>query len=198
METIMKYVLATAAALAAAVIARPAAAEVIDAKFLGQVATQTNTSFAVGSAIDGEFVYDTATSRYLSFVVGGQSVAPGFLSSATITPDLYSAIYQAQLSPVPLPGSRNSTFTVDLEGQHPWPSNNALALLTDASQLATNLDRSLSNFGYYNANGDGTDVHSLSATLSALQVSAVPEPGTAALMLVGLAAAARRLGRRRA
>ena len=194
----MKHILATAAALAAAAIAGPAAADIIDAKFSGQVATQTNTSFAVGSAISGEFLYDTATSRYLSFVVGGQSVAPGFLSTAAITPDLYSAIYEAQLSPVPLPGVRNSTFTVDLEGQNPWPSNDAFALLTNASQLATNLDRSLSTFGYYNANGDGTDVHSLSATLSAFQVSAVPEPGTAALMLVGLAAAARRIGRRKA
>lgn len=194
----MKHILATSLALATVAISGPVAADVIDAKFSGLVAAQANTSFATGSAINGEFVYDTATSRYLSFVIGGQSVAPGFLSTATLTPDLYSAIYQAQLSPVPLPGTRNSTFTVDLEGQNPWPSNNALALLTNTSLLANNLDRSLSNFGYYNANADGTDVHSVNATLSAFQVSAVPEPGTAVLMLVSLAAIARRIGRRKA
>ena len=194
----MKHIFATAVAVAAAAIAGSASADVIDAKFSGQVATQTNTSFAVGAAINGEFLYDTVSSHYLSFVIGGQSVLPGFLSTATITPDLYSAIYQAQLSPVPLPGTRNSTFTVDLEGQNPWPSNNALALLTNAGQLATNLDRIFSNFGYYNANSDGTDVHALSATLAAFQVSAVPEPSTVALMLVGLAAAARRVRNRNA
>src|SRR5450631_404347 len=117
MDNTMKHLLITAAALAAIAATQPAAADVIDAKFSGLVATQVNTSFAVGAEITGEFVYDTATSRYLSFAVGGQSVAPGYLSTATITPDLFSAIYQAQLSPVPLPGSRNSTFTVDLEGQ---------------------------------------------------------------------------------
>jgi hypothetical protein len=198
MDNTMKHLLITAAAVAAIAAFQPAAADVIDAKFSGLVATQVNTSFAVGAAITGEFVYDTAASRYLSFTVGGQSVAPGYLSTATITPDLFSAIYQAQLSPVPLPGTRNSTFAVDLEGQGPWTSNNALALLSNAGQLATNLDTALSNFGYYSANGDGTDVHSLSATLSAFQVSAVPEPGTTALMLIGLAATARRIGRRKA
>lgn len=191
----MKHLLVTAAALAAISATQSAAADVIDARFSGLVASQLNTSFSVGAAIGGEFLYDTSTSRYLSFVVGGQSIAPGFVSTATMTPDLYSAIYQVQLSPVPLPGTRNSTFTVDLEGQNPWPSNNALGLLSNAGQFATNLDTSLSNFGYYNANGDGTDVHSLSATLSSFQVSAVPEPGTAALMLVGLVAAARRFRR---
>jgi len=195
MESTMKHLLVAAAALAAIAATQSAAADVIDARFLGLVASQLNTSFSVGAAIAGEFLYDTSTSRYLSFVVGGQSIAPGFVSTATMTPDLYSAIYQVQLSPVPLPGTRNSTFTVDLEGQNPWPSNNALGLLSNAGQLATNLDTSLSNFGYYNANGDGTDVHSLNATLSSFQVSAVPEPGTAALMLVGLVAAARRLRR---
>lgn len=67
--------------------------------------------------------------------------------------------------------------------------------MTCRSQLASNLDTTLSNFGFYNAAADGTDVHSLSATLSAFQVSAVPEPGMAVLMLVGLAATARRVRR---
>ena len=159
------------------------------------MASQTSTSFAVGAAVSGEFVYDTAASRYLSFVVGGQSVAAGFASMASITPDLYSAIYHAQLSPVPVPGTRNSTFTVDLEGQNPWPSNDALALFLNTAQLTSNLDRTLSSFGFYNAAADGTDVHSLSATLSSFQVAAVPEPSAAVLVLVGVAAAARRLRR---
>ena len=182
-----------AAALAGAAAAMPAAATVIDAKFSGTVASQTSTSFAVGAAISGEFLYDTAAAQYLSFVIGGQSVASGFASTAAVTPDRYSAIYQAQLSPVPLPGTRNDTFTVDLEGQNPWPSNDAVALLTNGSQLASNLDTTLSSFGFYDAAANGTDVHSLNATLSTVQIAAVPEPSTAVLLLLGVAAVARRL-----
>ena len=191
----MKHVHVAVAALVAFGAAQPAAATVIDAKFSGTVESQTSTSFAVGAAVSGEFVYDTAASRYLSLVVGGQSVAAGFASMAAVTPDLYSAIYQAQLSPVPLPGTRNSTFTVDLEGQNPWPSNDAVALLLNTAQLASNLDRTLSGFGFYDAAADGTDVHSLSATVSSLQIAAVPEPSAVVLMLAGMAAAARRLRR---
>lgn len=183
----MKRLLKLAVAVAAVATSLSVHASVIDAKFSGTVASQVNTSFAVGTPISGEFFYDTFAGRYLSFMVGGQSVAPGYSSSASITPDQYSAIYQAQLSPV-LGGAVNSTFAVDLEGLSPWPFRDPMALLLDAGQLAANLDTSLSNFGFYTANADGTGVRSLNAMLTGIRVSAVPEPGTAVLLLVGVAA----------
>lgn len=183
----MKRLLKLAVAIAAVATSLSAHASVIDAKFSGTVGSQVNTSFAVGTPISGEFSYDTFAGRYLSFMVGGESVAPGYSSLASITPDQYSAIYQAQLSPV-LGGTVNSTFAVDLEGLSPWPFWDPMALLLDAGQLATNLDTSLSNFGFYTANADGTGVRSLNAMLTGFRVTAVPEPGTAALLLVGVAA----------
>lgn len=191
----MKRLLTLAVAVAAFATTLSAHASIIDAKFSGTVGSQTNTSFSVGAAIAGEFVYDTFIAKYLSFTVGGQSVAPGYASSASITPDLYSAIYQAQLSPV-LGGTINSTYTVDLEGLSPWPSNDAVALLTNATQLATNLDTGLSSFGFYTANADGTGVRSVNAMLTNIRVSAVPEPSSVALFLVGIAAVGLRRARR--
>lgn len=190
----MKRLLKLAACVVAVATTLSAQADVIDAKFSGTVASQTNTTFAVGAAIAGRFVYDSYTDRYLSFTVGSQSVAPGYASSADITPDLYSAIYQAQVSPVQ-GGTFNRTFSLDLEGLSRWPSNNAVALLTNAVQLATNLDTASSSFGYYTANADGTGVRSVNATLTGIQVSAVPEPSSMALLLVGVAAVGLRRAR---
>src|SRR5262249_61623280 len=51
--------------------------------------------------------------------------------------------------------------------------------------LAANLDKSLSSFGFYSGNSNGTDVHSLTASLTSIQ--AVPEPASLALSLGGLA-----------
>lgn len=194
----MKRLLNFAAAVAAIAATLPAHATLIDAKFSGTVGSQTNTSFMVGAAIVGEFVYDTVVAKYLSFTIGGQSVAPGYTSSASITPDLYSAIYQAQVSPVQQGGAINSTFTVDLEGLNPWPFNNAVALLLNAGQLASNLDTGLSSFGFYTANANGTGVRSVSALLTGIQVSAsaVPEPSSAALLLIGFTAIGLRRFRR--
>ena len=192
-------------ALAGAVlgtVAAPARAVVLDATFSGRVQSQTGTSFAVGSTLAGEFLYDTVAARFLTFTVGGQSVAPGFASTAALTPDLYTALYQAQVSPVAQPGSANSTFVVDLEAANqPWAATSAVALLSDASQLAANLDRTASSFGYYLANADGSNVRSVSASIGALQVTApVPEPTSVAMLLAGLAlvggAAGGRRGRR--
>lgn len=163
-------------------------ADVINAKFSGTVSTQINSGLSVGTAVSGAFAYDTVASRYLTFTIAGQSVAAGFASAADVTPDLYSAIYEAQVSPLQQGGTLNSTFALDLEGLNPWSSNNALALLTNAAQLAANLDAASSSFGYFTANSDGTNVRALNATLTGLQVIAVPEPSTAALLLAGIAA----------
>lgn len=170
-------------------------ASIIDARFSGTVSDQVNTTLAVGAAISGEFFYDTAIRRYLSFTIGGQSAAPGYVSSASVTPDLYSAIYQAQVSPLN-GGSTNSTFFVDLEGIDPWPSNNAALVLLNTAQLATNLDTAFSTFGFFTGNPDGTSVRSLNAAIAAIQVTAIPEPGSAALLLIGATALCLRRARR--
>ena len=193
----MKHLLTLSFAAAAAFGAVSAHAAILDATFSGTVATQSGTTFATGAAINGEFVFDTVSASFLSFNVGGQSVAPDFTSTAAVTPDRYSAIYRAQVSPV-LGGDRNSSFNVDLEGLAPWSSDDAVALLSNAAQLSSNLDTAFSSFGFYMANSDGTDVHSLNASLTGLQVSAVPEPASALLLvfgIVGLAVFRRQLPR---
>ena len=84
-------------------------------------------------------------------------------------------------------GDLNSTFSLDLEALNtPWTAANAVALLTSA-QLATNLDTTLSTFTYYMANSNGTNIHSVTAMLTGIQVSAVPEPSSVALLLAGVA-----------
>ncbi len=177
-----------ATALTAAISAPPAHADVLDATFSGTVSTQSGTAFVVGAAIGGEFTYDTDTGRFLSFEVGGRAVAPGYASSAAITPDLFSAIYQAQVTPVGQPGASNSTFSLDLESLAGWPSQDAVALLTDASQLATNLDATSSGFGFYTGSAGGGGVQAVTATLGTLAVTAVPEPETIAMLLCALGA----------
>lgn len=174
--------------LIAALGASPVRAAVLDATFSGTVASQAGTSFAVGNAISGEFTYSTDLNTFLTFVVGGNSVAPGYGSSAAITPDQFSALYRAQLSPVQQGGTLNSTFTVDLEGLSPWPTTNAVALLTNASALAGNLDTIIdpndfipSTFGFVTGNSDGSNVRRVSANLASIQV-AVPEPASLALL----------------
>jgi hypothetical protein len=71
-------------------VSSAASANVIDARFDGTVNSQANTTFAVGSAIAGEFIYDTSLGHFLMFTIGGQLVAPGFISTASVTPDLFS------------------------------------------------------------------------------------------------------------
>jgi len=182
----MKSFALLAVALAAAALTHSARADVLDVKVTGIVDAQIDSGLAVGDAVIGEFVFDTASLKFSSFTVGGRSVAPGFTSAADITPDLYSALYKAQVSPVQ-GGTQNSTFAVDLESLTGWPSNVATALLSNASQLATNLDTTFSSFGYYVANADGTGVHRLDAVLGAIQVSVVPEPTSTTLLLAGMA-----------
>ena len=168
---------------AAAVSPLPASATPIDVKFMGIVQSQIDSGFAVNSQVSGEFIFDTVTANL--FTIGGRSIAPGYVWSASVTPDLTSAIFQAQISPVlPGGGTVNSTFTVDLEALIKWPSSDPFALLAP-DVLAANLDRSLSGFSFYIANADGTGIHSLNASLSSIQ--ALPEPASMALCLAGLA-----------
>ena len=190
-------ILAIAATVAAAVtpaLAADAPGEVLDVTFSG-IVTQTvgGTGYAVGATVSGEFVYSTTTSSYDFFAIGGQSIAPGFDSSALITPPLTDAIYQAQISPVATGGTINNTFNVDLSSLGTWPSSDdAVKLLTDTNQLATNLDTVTnpltafpSTLSYYLADSSGTNVTSLTADLTAIS-TAVPEPTSFALLVTSL------------
>ena len=181
----MKNLCATVLTSAALATAASAHAAVVDVKFSGTVQSQIGTGLALNSPINGEFVYDTALSAYTLFTIGGQSVASGFASQADLSADMFTALYTAQLSPVAVGGDVNSSFSVDLEAlATPW-TGNAVTLLT-STQLTTNLDTKLSSFSYYTANSNGTNLKALTATLTGIQVSAVPEPASAALLLAGL------------
>ena len=170
--------------------ALPARAAILDVTFSGPVTTEQNAAFTVGQTISGEFLYRTDTNQYLSFTIGGTSIQPPYTSSANLAVDEYTALYQAQSSPVATGGSTNSTYTLDLEaiGVFPVTGNStadAVSLLTNTSQLATNLDPS-SDFGFYNATASGTNVTSVTAALTTLKV-AVPEPATLALIMTSIA-----------
>jgi hypothetical protein len=186
MEISMKTFSAIALAVAALGTTVSAHAVVIDATFTGTVQSQIGTNATLNSPISGEFKYDTVLAAYTMFTIGGQSVAAGFASQADMSPDKYTALYTAQLSPVAVGGDVNSTFSVDLEGIAPWASSGAVPLLTSA-ELATNLDTTLSTFTYYMANSNGTNLQTLTATLTGITVSAVPEPSAMALLLAGIA-----------
>jgi hypothetical protein len=178
----------SAIAIAAAALATPFAAQatVVDVTFSGLVQSEISSGSTVGSVITGEFIYDTTLAVFKMFSIGGESVAAGFASQADLSADRYSALYQAQLSPVAVGGDLNSSFNVDLEGLNGWTASDAGALLSSA-ELPLNLDKTLSSFGYYMANSNGSNITSLTASLTHLQVSTVPEPASIALLLAGIA-----------
>jgi hypothetical protein len=183
-----------AIAVWAAVSAAHASAETIySASFTGTVnQTEGATGESVGDTVSGEFDLNQTTGEFLDFTIDGQSVAPGFLSSAGIGPALFDAIYTAEVSPVSSGLPSNSSFSLDLSSLTTWPSTDtAYTLLTDTNQLATNLDTVNnplsafpSTFNYYTANADGTNVVSLSADLTSISATSTvtPEPGTFALL----------------
>jgi hypothetical protein len=198
----MKQLHILAAAVIALAAATPSHAVVVTANFGGTVTSQAGTTYAVGSSIHGAFTFDTAINEFLTFTIGTYSVASGFTSTATIIPDRTEALYRAQVSPL-LGGNVNSTFALDLESLTTWPSFDAIALLTNTSQLATNLDLASlpasafpSFFNFYSATAAGTNIQQLTADLSTI-TAAVPEPASLALVLAGGVAllGARRLSR---
>jgi hypothetical protein len=194
-NTLSVLAIATLSVLSAA----PAHASAIySVSFTGTVyQTQGATGQSVDSTVTGHFDLDSVTGSYLDFMIAGESVAAGYMSFAGIVPALTDAIYTAQLSPVALGTPSNSTFSLDLSSLSTWPSTDtAYTLLTDTIQLTTNLDTITnplsafpSTFDYYTANADGTNVVALSADLTSITATAVPEPASLALvapMLLGL------------
>jgi hypothetical protein len=185
----MLFVLAVVA-VAAAVPADAALIYAVD--FAGTVyQTQGSTGQVVGDSVTGHFDVDGTTNRFLDFTIAGRSVATGYLSFASIGPALTDAIYTAQVSPVALGTPSDSTFSLDLSSLSTWPSSDtAYTLLTDTSQLTTNLDTITnplsafpSTFSYYTANADGTNIVALAANLTSIQAAtAAPEPASLALV----------------
>ena len=181
------------AALAATV---PAHAAVYDVNLTGTVfQTQGATGQVVGNTVTGHFDLDSTTGAFLDFMIAGQSVAPGYLSSAIIVPAQTDALYTAQVSPVASGTLSNSTFSLDLSSLSTWPSTDtAYTLLTDTAQLTTNLDTVTnpssafpSTFNYYTASANGTNVVALNADLTSLAATAaVPEPADLALLASSL------------
>ena len=166
-------------ALVAAAAALPARADNLD------------VTFSNGTD-HGEFVYSTGANAFLWFNIDGRSIDSGFDSSASVTPDLYSAIYQAQISPVSMGGTVNETFVLDLEGLNPWPSADAIALLTNAS-LPGNLDTANSTINFYIDKGQGIDSNTPSSPNGVTSISTtIPEPSSLALAGLPLLALLRR------
>jgi hypothetical protein len=194
-----------AIAALATVTATPARAAILDVDFTGIVyQTQGATSHAIGDTVMGHFDLDDSTGNFLDFSVAGMSVAPGFQSSAAIVPAFTDAMYTAQVSPVSIGGTGNSSFSLDLSSLTTFPSTEtAFSLLTDATQLTTNLDTINnpasafpSTFDYYTAEANGTNIISLNANLTSISTTVLtPEPGGLALVafaLLGLGVCIRR------
>jgi hypothetical protein len=143
--------------------------------------------------VTGHFDLNSTTGSFLDFMIGGKSVATGYTSIASIDPARTDAIYTAQVSPVSSGMPSNSTFTLDLSSLTTWRSTDtAYTLLTDTTQLATNLDTINnplsafpSTFNYYTADATGANIVALAANLTSITATAAadaPEPASIALV----------------
>jgi hypothetical protein len=97
-----------------------------------------------------DLTINTTTESILGFTIQGYSIPAGFTSTITLDNGNYSAYYEAQLTVPEVGGDNlNYDFGLDLEALNtPFPSpsggtdpaGDAIALLTDTTQLETNLD----------------------------------------------------------
>lgn len=174
-----------ATAVLLSVAAAPAHAILINAAYTGAVTSQSNTSFAVGNTITGSFSYDTDLGDFPTFVIGTFTKPAG--AAPTLTNDGFTALYRSQVSAVLQPGGTNTTLAIELNGAFSTRSPTALLLQPN---LFASLD-STSSINYLRADAAGTPASTvrLTATLTGLTVTTVPEPASLALFataLVGL------------
>jgi len=169
----------------------PAHATVFSVSFSGVVADSTGaTGEAVGDIIAGSFNLNDGSGQFSSFSIAGKSAPAGSLANNGLS--FTDALYEDQLSPVSAWGNVNSTFKLDLSSLSEWPvgSDSIYALLTDSSQIPSNLDTSgdffTSTFGYYMSDAAGNNVVQLDADLTSLKVTASPEPASLALLATAL------------
>jgi hypothetical protein len=188
----MKRFLAICIALTVLSAAPPARASLIDASFSGEVISQIGTSFVIHQAISGEFVYDTAANSFSSFTIGGEAAPAGFTSSIGITPGLTDALYKAEVT---TSGAPADVFALDLSSLSTWPTSDAVALLTNTSQLSTNLDTVNnplsafpSSFDYYIASTSTAGLMTVTADLTTFSATTIPEPYPIWIVIPGLLA----------
>ena len=176
----MKIAILTAVTVLVATV--PAQAVVINAAYTGTVTSQANSTFAVGGAITGSFSYDTDLRDFSLFTIGGLARPAGAVP--TVSNDGFTALYRSQLSAVSLGGMVNNTLALSLEGT--FPTRDAVALLLQPNLFAS-LDAT-SSINYLRSNSAGTPANTVqvSATLTGLSVTAVPEPVSLALLTTGL------------
>ena len=182
----MKIATLAAAVLLPAIAATPAGAVLIDASYTGAVTNQLNSAFAIGDVIAGSFSYDTALGDFPAFTIGGFDKPAGAVS--TISNDGFTALYRVQVSSV-LGGNINSTLAVALDGA--FTTTDPVALLQQPNLFASLEDTSSINFLRAAAAGTPASTVRVTATLTGLSVTTVPEPASLALLgtvLIGLGA----------
>lgn len=175
--------IATIAAAAVLTAAAPAYAVLINAAYTGAVTGQLNSNFAAGSTITGSFSYDTVLGDFPSFTIGGFTKPAGALP--TLTNDGFTALYRSQLSVLPLGSGINNTLAVELDGA--FTTRDPVALLLQPNLFAS-LDNT-SSINYLRSDAAGTPANTVrvTATLTGLSVTVVPEPASIALFTMGLA-----------
>lgn len=170
------------AGLLATALVAPADAAIYSTSFSGTITGQSGTGFSVGNALSGSFTYSSDAGRFLSFAIDGFSASGNYNSIVSTTPGAnpYTALFETQISATSQGGNLNQTFSLDLEALNTFARSTALGVLTDPT-LASQLDRTLTNFAYNSGNANGTNIVSLTASLASVSTQ-VPEPATLALL----------------